>query len=229
MLFNTKNYFIPTHIFFVLLIFCSKITLGNEVHCVFIHGAGTIPIPNANKIYNNINLLPPDLIQYWGDVRLWTAIENESGRPPCTSYAFTYLDTVNNPWHDESLADAACIALKKSEEPFTQRIFLHSMGNLIFYNALHSNKCAINPDNTNVYSFGGPFLGSSLLPVAEDICITHKACELAKEIPVANMIVQAADVFLKSRSFLYNLASEKVCDYMARPDVQDKFQKNLQY
>merc|ERR1712096_173846 len=111
------------------------------------------------------------------------------------------------------------------DESFTQRIFLHSMGNLIFYNALISNKCAINPENTNVYSFGGPFLGTNLIPIASDICAAQKEYQLIKQIPMANNIGEMADIFLRSRSLTYSFLSEKVRDYISRPEVQDRYHR----
>jgi len=209
--------------YFLLLI---QFTFGHDVHCVFIHGAGTIPDPlTSPTVHREIDHLPEGVNNYWGNVKLWTETTSDNDRPVCTSYAFTYLDTVHKPWDDVSLAEAACEALwqAKDENSFTQRIFLHSMGNLIFFNALYLNKCAINTgsvQNTNVYSFGGPMRGSEMVSAAKFICELNKMCKLGEESGLNNILDNVINIFSNP---ILCYAKDKFCDTIQSEKFQEAF------
>lgn len=121
--------------------------------------------------------------------------------PPCTSYAFTYLNTVDNGWKEEHLAKAACEALQhgEDEKSITIRIFLHSMGNLIFFNALYLNKCEINKNNTNVYSLGGPILGSDMVTAAEKLCNANVKCQTCRRFAKLTGVSDKLDMAFNAR------------------------------
>lgn len=249
----------------LLIQFTSAYEGPHEVHCVFIHGAGTIPEPkNSPKVHRSLKDLPEDVQTYWGNVQSWTEstgdpmhlfhlstkeminhlppndqtkfralVDNirpahgtDKFPPICTSYAFTYLDTVHNRWDDEYLADAACEALYKGNDTnsFTQRIFLHSMGNLIFFNALRLGKCKINKENTNVYSFGGPFLGSDMVKTAKDLCETTKTgkafYQAGKLVGVNNLVDSIFNVLSNPISLFFK---DKIAEEIKSPAFQKKF------
>jgi len=159
------------------LIFCSNISFApSQMHCVFIHGLNPYSVPTENDksvyFYNseNINTLITPIASYWGEeVKKWT----QDGDRPCTTYGFTYLDTMSKGYEDKGNSTAVCQALNYENEVNTQtnrKVFLHSMGNLIFYNALANDDCKIVKDKTKVYSLAGPFGGAPIIKPLDEIC-----------------------------------------------------------
>lgn len=172
----TKHYLL----LILLLIYCSKMSFApptsqtGETHCVFIHGLNPYSVPTEKDkpvhffTSENLNRLTAPVVTYWGEeVKKWTQESNQ----PCTTYAFTYLDTMSKGYTDKGNSTAACEALNyENNTPQRIKVFLHSMGNLIFYYALANNYCTIDKSTTKVYSLAGPFDGAPIIEPLNVIC-----------------------------------------------------------
>jgi len=144
----------------------------NSLHCAFMHGAGEDGPTNTNSKYTvypdsfdapQADLptlaslgLPTTLLKYWGSSGI------DQFLPKCFSATFYLTNTFDFAWDSPHYADLACEIIKPPEEARKKEkviIITHSMGNLIFANALLTNKCAKKPDDRWL-SFIAPWKGS---------------------------------------------------------------------
>jgi hypothetical protein len=207
------------------IIFLIYFTFGRgEIQCTFIHGAGTIPEGNNTKtIQRNLKNLPEQVKKYWGITNPKDFWGEHMNKGACTSYSFTFLDTVNNAWDNQFLAKTVCDATKdkNGNPPMKQRIFLHSMGNLMFFNALSTlDNCGLKKKDAGVtvYSLGGPMKGSKQAQKAEEICRTQKNIKTVSK-------TQVGEVGFKLAKFALPSLISDVVDVVGSKPVQKGLKK----
>jgi hypothetical protein len=131
--------------------------------CVFIHGVGvgeTRP-PNTD-----------DASGYWGGLQRISKFT-----PYCASRHFLHEDTLRRGWDDEGLHSATCnLAVGATSRLGSIRhtvVITHSMGNLIFAEALRRNTCSLDTNTSKWVSIQAPWRGSKAAAWVENICSNH--------------------------------------------------------
>ena len=135
---------------------------GRTKKCLFVHGAGQ----------DKVSDIPLDSYEeYWG---LKFTLDQ---LPCCKSIHYTQLDTNQNAWYSPELTqDLSNIALKVSASNNVSSnvlegmiVYTHSMGNLMFAEALRANRCQLGDDSKWV-SIMGPMDGSKAVDDLVERC-----------------------------------------------------------
>eukprot|EP00667_Euglena_gracilis_P029547 EG_transcript_39334 len=123
----------------LLLLLLALPSSAAPLHCAFIHGSGIALSPKDTRVRE-------DYAGYWGSVKNYAK---------CDTYSFMYANTVDQAWHDDRLIRLACTtALGVPDHPSTPEhnptirntvVFTHSMGNLVFAEALRAGYCNLDP------------------------------------------------------------------------------------
>mmetsp|Transcript_15433 Transcript_15433/g.41672 ORF Transcript_15433/g.41672 Transcript_15433/m.41672 type:complete len:303 (+) Transcript_15433:66-974(+) len=127
--------------------------------CVFMHGLG---MPNSSAPTEI------DTDDYWGGdsniIRL---------TPFCSSRTYIHQDTVTRAWDNAEMHKAVCeAALGEGSNDTVIRdtvLFAHSMGNLIFADALRQKACSLDTSSYFV-AISAPWYGSKASQVLEESC-----------------------------------------------------------
>mmetsp|Transcript_55653 Transcript_55653/g.141543 ORF Transcript_55653/g.141543 Transcript_55653/m.141543 type:complete len:304 (+) Transcript_55653:65-976(+) len=127
--------------------------------CVFMHGLG---MPNSSAPTEI------DTDDYWGGdsniIRL---------TPFCSSRTYIHQDTLTRAWDNVELQHAVCeAALGEGSNDTVIRntvFFAHSMGNLIFADALRQKACSLDA-SSHFVSISAPWYGSKASQVLEESC-----------------------------------------------------------
>jgi hypothetical protein len=130
--------------------------------CVFLHGVGQTLQEKGPPVDQF-----PD---YWGSVHTYT--------PQCRERIFIREETKGRGWNSLELQKSYCaVALYGSRNSTVQDsiirdtiLFVHSMGNLVLSAAIKNGFCEIDTNTTSWYQIMGPFGGTKVVPMLEDIC-----------------------------------------------------------
>lgn len=147
-----------------------EMTNQSGVHCTFIHGLlNNFPAGKKGGVEEytskNIGTLSKPLRDYWGnDIIEWT----QEGEHPCDTYTFTYLDTMNRAYTDKYNNEQVCKALQM--ENGERKVYAHSMGNLLVYNAIRTTCPEIDKNMTQINNLNAPFGGVPLINKLEMAC-----------------------------------------------------------
>lgn len=137
---------------------CATTCRGGKKVCLFVHGLGKSVDSTVADSY-------PDA---FGDAQ--TKVNC------CSQTKFIRMDTVNNPWHGETLAKKVCdaaVTLSGSPDPMNLEniaIIAHSMGNLVVANAAMRQMCAIGSTSKWI-ALSGPMSGSKSANLGVDVCV----------------------------------------------------------
>jgi hypothetical protein len=131
--------------------------------CVFLHGVGQTLAEKGPPVTDQW----PD---YWGNVHTYT--------PQCKERIFIREETKSRGWNSRVLQQAYCdVALYGSRNSTTKDsiirnsvLFVHSMGNLVLSAAIKNGYCDIDTNSTSWYQIMGPFDGTKVIGLLEDIC-----------------------------------------------------------
>eukprot|EP00443_Scrippsiella_acuminata_P048461 CAMPEP_0115200778 /NCGR_PEP_ID=MMETSP0270-20121206/17292_1 /TAXON_ID=71861 /ORGANISM="Scrippsiella trochoidea, Strain CCMP3099" /LENGTH=299 /DNA_ID=CAMNT_0002614183 /DNA_START=75 /DNA_END=974 /DNA_ORIENTATION=+ len=135
--------------------------------CVFMHGLG---MPNSSAPTEI------DTDDYWGGdsniIRL---------TPFCSSRTYIHQDTVTRAWDNAEMHKAVCeAALGEGSNDTVIRdtvLFAHSMGNLIFADAIRQGACSLDT-SSHFVSIAAPWYGSKASQVLEEYCSNSSAGEV---------------------------------------------------
>ncbi len=130
--------------------------------CVFLHGVGQTLADKGPP--------SPEYPDYWGNSHMYT--------PQCKERIFIREETKDRGWTSEELQKSFCnVALygsrNRPEKDTVIRntiLFVHSMGNLILAAAIKNGFCEVDTKTTTWYSLMGPYAGSKVVPLLEEIC-----------------------------------------------------------
>jgi hypothetical protein len=131
---------------------------GGTKACLFVHGTGHT---GDGTVYDSYS-------DYWGDIATDAAC--------CSSTRFIKMDTTNNAWYSDTLAQQVCTAalamVSSTDKMAMQGIALvsHSMGNLIVASAIMKSLCGIDTSTSKWISLAGPMQGSMSANLAIDVC-----------------------------------------------------------
>eukprot|EP00996_Jenningsia_fusiforme_P002215 NODE_3050_length_1061_cov_9.063241_g2801_i0.p1 GENE.NODE_3050_length_1061_cov_9.063241_g2801_i0~~NODE_3050_length_1061_cov_9.063241_g2801_i0.p1 ORF type:complete len:314 (+),score=40.54 NODE_3050_length_1061_cov_9.063241_g2801_i0:58-942(+) len=133
------------HHLLLFVCFCVEAAMG--LHCAFIHGSGVkVEKPSIETSFPS----------YWGKVHELT--------PACTTRSFLISNTVKTNWSDSTLLSGSCAAAQGPVITNTA-VFSHSMGNLIFAEALRTGTCSLGKGSfwfTTAAVWGGAAAASDL-------------------------------------------------------------------
>jgi hypothetical protein len=128
--------------------------------CVFVHGVGTHQTKPSS-----VN----DTRRYWGGVE-----RIAEHTPYCSSRYFLHQDTTIRGWDDSDLVKATCdLAVGEGSSNGTIHktvVITHSMGNLIFAEALRSQTCSLDAASSKWISIEAPWRGSKAVKWVGKIC-----------------------------------------------------------
>jgi hypothetical protein len=123
--------------------------------CIFLHGSGVRNNERQSQF----------IINYWGNIQAATQ--------QCKSHSFIQTDTFHNAWNDPNLLTQYCnISTWNQDDKYLIRdklIFTHSMGNLIFGQALMEEYCDMDI-SSRWYAASAPLNGSRVALVLAQIC-----------------------------------------------------------
>eukprot|EP00443_Scrippsiella_acuminata_P058661 CAMPEP_0115437164 /NCGR_PEP_ID=MMETSP0271-20121206/34591_1 /TAXON_ID=71861 /ORGANISM="Scrippsiella trochoidea, Strain CCMP3099" /LENGTH=258 /DNA_ID=CAMNT_0002862759 /DNA_START=10 /DNA_END=786 /DNA_ORIENTATION=+ len=113
----------------------------------------------------------------------WGGLERISQFTPyCSSRHFLHENTVKRGWDDAGLHRSACaLAVGKGADTAIRDtiVVTHSMGNLIFAEALRQGTCSL--ENTSKWiSIQAPWQGSKAAPWVSNICSNHTSSRLLR-------------------------------------------------
>lgn len=127
--------------------------------CVFIHGSGVKDTQPADT---------NDTMGYWG------GLEHISKYTPyCASRHFLHQNTAKRGWDDGEVLKATCdLAVGEASGGSIRDtvVISHSMGNLIFAQALRQNLCSFDAGTSKWLSLEAPWWGSEACDVLKHLC-----------------------------------------------------------
>mmetsp|Transcript_25425 Transcript_25425/g.64004 ORF Transcript_25425/g.64004 Transcript_25425/m.64004 type:complete len:300 (-) Transcript_25425:382-1281(-) len=141
-------------------------TAAASYRCVFMPGLGW---PNSSAPTAN------DTDSYWGGDSNINKLT-----PYCSSRTYIHQDTLTRGWDNAELQQAVCEAgLGEGTNDTVIRntvFFAHSMGNLIFADALRQKACSLDASSYFV-AISAPWYGSKASQVLEESCSNSSAGE----------------------------------------------------
>jgi len=125
-----------------------------QKRCVFIHGSGNLKEGPVTDSFE----------KYWGNIHEFT--------PQCSSWEFNHEDTVTNLFDDPILMQKICdftVGSGNDSSITNTIVFSHSMGGLIFANALRDGLCKMGP-GSSWYDASAPFRGTKGADFVDRLC-----------------------------------------------------------
>jgi hypothetical protein len=199
----------------LLVVLASSFLGAASLRCVFLHGVGEV---------NTSPPTPTDTEQYWGGSRKLSGFLGEA----CNSTSFVHQDSTTRAWDNAELQAAYCDAVVGAGGDLSASVddalvVSHSMGNLIFADALNKGTCKLGPSSRWI-SLAAPWRGSKAAIFIEKLCLNATIFEaplrwIAKEMnycttaPNGTHSINAAYVSLRPDNPA--LASGELAEYAA--------------